>query len=99
MSLTKNPTKPMMTNPVAVLDAIFQNSRESGLEHFFTSRIESLAKSRTGFTAMSATSIAVFRSGSLMREAINDAIEWIESPDDGGKRDVFKVRGNRASCR
>jgi len=58
MSLTKNPTKPMMTNPVAVLDAIFQNSRESGLEHFFTSRIESLAKSRTGFTAMSATSIA-----------------------------------------
>jgi len=57
ISLTKNPTKPMMTNPVAVLDAIFQNSRESGLEHFFTRRIESLAKSRTGFTAMSATSI------------------------------------------
>ena len=42
----------------------------------------------------------VFRSvGSLMREAINDAIEWIESPDDGGKREVFKVRGDGTSRR
>jgi hypothetical protein len=43
------------------------------LEHFFTSRIESFAKSRTGFTAMSATSIAMcFDLLGLCRDARGD---------------------------
>ena len=57
MSLTKNPTKPMTTNPVAVREAIFQNSLASGFVHFFTKRTESLAKSRIGFATTSATSM------------------------------------------
>ena len=57
MSLTKNPTKPMTTNPVAVREAIFQNSLASGFVHFFTNRTESLAKSRIGFATTSATSM------------------------------------------
>lgn len=57
MSLTKNPTKPMTTNPVAVREAIFQNSLASGFVHFFTRRTESLAKSRIGFATTSATSM------------------------------------------
>jgi len=57
MSLTKKPTKPMTTNPVAVREAIFQNSFASGFVHFFTNRIESLAKSFIGFVTTSATSM------------------------------------------
>ena len=56
-SLTKNPTKPMITNPVAVRAAIFQNSSALGLVHFLTRRMLSLAKSRTGLMAISATSM------------------------------------------
>lgn len=48
MSLTKNPMKPMMQNPIAVAIAIFWNSRRSGFVHRFTKRIESLANKRPG---------------------------------------------------
>lgn len=42
-NLTKNPMKPMMTNPAAVALAIFANSFLSGLEHFRTKYAESAA--------------------------------------------------------
>ena len=57
MSLTKNPTNPMTMNPRPVRSATLLNSLRSGLVHLFRSRMESLAKSRTGLTAMSATSM------------------------------------------
>jgi len=45
MSLTKNPMKPMMLNPMAVAIPILLNSRRSGFVHLFTSRRESLMNS------------------------------------------------------
>lgn len=50
MSLTKNPMKPMIANPIAVAMAIFWNSFLSGLVHLFTSRIESFTNCRLGST-------------------------------------------------
>eukprot|EP00287_Rhodomonas_sp_CCMP768_P020275 CAMPEP_0202828398 /NCGR_PEP_ID=MMETSP1389-20130828/14907_1 /ASSEMBLY_ACC=CAM_ASM_000865 /TAXON_ID=302021 /ORGANISM="Rhodomonas sp., Strain CCMP768" /LENGTH=116 /DNA_ID=CAMNT_0049501885 /DNA_START=203 /DNA_END=549 /DNA_ORIENTATION=+ len=42
MSLTKNPMKPMIRNPVAVASVIFLNSFLSGFAHLRTSICESL---------------------------------------------------------
>ena len=58
MSLTKKPTNPMTMNPRPVRSATLPNSLRSGLVHLFSRRIGSLAKSRTGLMAMSATSMA-----------------------------------------
>eukprot|EP00239_Pterosperma_sp_CCMP1384_P000953 CAMPEP_0197854292 /NCGR_PEP_ID=MMETSP1438-20131217/24392_1 /TAXON_ID=1461541 /ORGANISM="Pterosperma sp., Strain CCMP1384" /LENGTH=66 /DNA_ID=CAMNT_0043468979 /DNA_START=542 /DNA_END=742 /DNA_ORIENTATION=- len=46
-----------MAKPIAVLKEIFVNSLRSGLVHFFTSLMLSLANSLMGFTTTFATSI------------------------------------------
>lgn len=63
MSLTKKPTNPMTMNPMPVRRATLLNSLRSGLVQRLTRRMESLANSLTGFTAMSATSMATVRGG------------------------------------
>uniref|UniRef100_A0A2P2J6J8 Protein transport protein Sec61 subunit gamma-like n=1 Tax=Rhizophora mucronata TaxID=61149 RepID=A0A2P2J6J8_RHIMU len=57
MSLTKKPTNPITTNPIAVRNATFVNSLRSGLWHRFTRRTLSLAKSLRGSTTESTASI------------------------------------------
>ncbi len=73
-SLTKNPTKPMITNPVAVRAAIFQNSSALGLVHFLTRRMLSLAKSRTGLMAISATSMVELLRRTVTRNRAHSAL-------------------------
>ena len=51
MSLTKNPMKPIIENPIAVAIAIFWNSLRSGFVHLFTRRNESFANSFAGSKA------------------------------------------------
>jgi len=53
MSLTKNPMNPMMQNPTPVACAIATNSLRSGLVHFLTKCMESLANCFKGSTKTS----------------------------------------------
>ena len=58
INLTKKPTNPMTTNPMAVLKATFVNSLRSGLWHRFTRHILSLAKSLMGEMTESTASMS-----------------------------------------
>nr|GMD04956.1 hypothetical protein Iba_chr06bCG2020 [Ipomoea batatas] len=59
ISLTKNPTNPITTNPIAVRTATFENSTRSGLWHLLTRRTLSFAKSLRGSNTESKASIFV----------------------------------------
>jgi hypothetical protein len=48
ISLTKNPIKPIIRNPIPTARAIAVNSLRSGLVHFLTKCIESLANCFNG---------------------------------------------------
>lgn len=52
-SLTKNPMNPMIEKPTPTALAIVVNSLRSGLVHFFTKCMESLANCRRGSIATS----------------------------------------------
>lgn len=58
MSLTKNPTNPITTKPIAVRKATLVNSLRSGLWQRLTRRTLSLAKSLNGSKTLSRASIA-----------------------------------------
>jgi hypothetical protein len=58
ISLTKKPTNPMTTNPIAVRNATLENSLRSGLWQRLTRRTLSLANSRRGSTTESMASMA-----------------------------------------
>uniref|UniRef100_A0A7C9AFE4 Uncharacterized protein n=1 Tax=Opuntia streptacantha TaxID=393608 RepID=A0A7C9AFE4_OPUST len=83
ISLTKNPTNPMTTNPIAVRTATLVNSLRSGLWHRLTKRTLSLENPLSGSTTESKASIVKGEREERQREGIRKMEEFREEGDVG----------------
>lgn len=99
-SLTKNPMKPMIEKPTPTAFAIAKNSLRSGLVHFFTKCIESLANWRRGSMATSLKpSFSPMIESSKVMINTRERNFWLFTLELFLKNETYKVFLAQCDCR